>query len=524
MEDDTVISAVCFIQSVAAIVIQTGFRRHLACLTVEKMRLENAIVPQSQKPKSHNKKSLEPIGRRAETVLSIECEEASNKDIMNDIPMYTHETLCEKSGQHSKESQQHRFLLDAKNQKGFKSMEIRMYELAAIRIQSVFRGFWVRDCVSVDHYCAKVIQTAYRGFHCRMQYNFDVHRIIVVQSIWRRFNARFAADDRLAATIYLQAAIRGYQMRKLYTKLLSERKPNRIFAELKTSSRDMTAKSKKPFRFSKKELKVAAATLIQATWRMYWSELNFIKTLVDVLIVQSAARGWLARKQLKAEHKKQTQRNVTSRQGKLVFWSSPPRSGKPKAVTISPFNAGGSPSGRDPMVPAVRLPAQWSTQLDAQPAVVTPMNDAPENSEFQSSDNFKLQRSTFDLQPRSRCSGSKNSAFPLADTEEAKTKSLLTTLPSERVSANSSVLQNHALKGRLEGDGSDMASTAVRRQAYARLANVISVQAKLQESLVVNPSSPRFDSVAVEPNAKDLLSMWKDRDKKNSLVLGRKPR
>jgi len=76
---------------------------------------------------------------------------------------------------------------------------------AAIRIQSAFRGFWVRDCIKVDHYCASTIQSVFRGFHSRSQYCLDYHRIIIIQKAWRRKMARKETARRNANTQFRQA-------------------------------------------------------------------------------------------------------------------------------------------------------------------------------------------------------------------------------------------------------------------------------------------------------------------------------
>eukprot|EP00977_Amphora_coffeiformis_P005838 scaffold1225_cov164-Amphora_coffeaeformis.AAC.14 len=141
---------------------------------------------------------------------------------------------------------------------------------AAVKIQSVFRGFWVRDCINVDHYCAMVIQKAFRGYLCRVNFQYDRYRIVLVQSIWRRSIARSDVAHVLACAILLQAVTRGFLYRKNRA-----RGPN----------------------FAKRDH--SAALVIQCSWRRFWCESVLIRTLVDVLISQSVVRGWLARQKLK---------------------------------------------------------------------------------------------------------------------------------------------------------------------------------------------------------------------------------
>lgn len=139
------------------------------------------------------------------------------------------------------------------------SMELlarQMYILAAVRIQSVFRGFWVRDCLNVDHYCATLIQKNYRRHLYRSMYLAEMERVD-------------DDDDLSIFAVVIQAVVRSY---------LSRRKVqvDRVFSAQRH----------------------AAATAIQTRWRAYVCELDFIKTLVDVLIVQSIARSWLAKKRV----------------------------------------------------------------------------------------------------------------------------------------------------------------------------------------------------------------------------------
>lgn len=148
----------------------------------------------------------------------------------------------------------------------FNDMTFRMYNLAAIQIQSTFRGWWVRDSLSVDHYCATLIQRIFRGFLCRTNYHFDLYRIIVIQSIWRRNAAREAAVDRLACVMAIQAAYRGFAVRRSFDA------------------------------WGLAQTEVWAATKIQTRWRGYDAQMNYLHTLADILVVQSIARVWLTKR------------------------------------------------------------------------------------------------------------------------------------------------------------------------------------------------------------------------------------
>jgi hypothetical protein len=165
-----------FMKVVAAIVIQTFFRRHLA---------------------------YELTCRRYRAVLLIQ--------------QFCHRCLRKKKDE-SMELRQSRHLL---------------YDVAAIQIQAAWRGFWVRDCILVDNYCATLIQKLFRGHFARWSYGYDIYRITMAQSIVRRF--------------LVQSAVR----------------------------------------------KDKAATIIQSHWRGYTGVKQFINQLADILIVQSVCRRWL---------------------------------------------------------------------------------------------------------------------------------------------------------------------------------------------------------------------------------------
>jgi hypothetical protein len=159
--------------------------------------------------------------------------------------------------------------------KEFEIMAQRMYVLAAIQIQSVFRGFWVRDCLDVDQYCATVIQNAFRRFRLQNNFHYDLYRIVVVQSVWRGNIARGSAFNKLALIIAIQSAFRGFSARwKL------QRRRDRMWQADR----------------ARRATRMVAAIVIQSRWRSYVCESHFIRSLVDVLIVQTVFRRWSAKR------------------------------------------------------------------------------------------------------------------------------------------------------------------------------------------------------------------------------------
>ena len=173
-----------FIKVVAAIVIQTFFRRHLAYKLT--WRRYSAVLK---------------IQRFFHSVLE---QRRTNSVILKQAP--------------------HRF-----------------YDLAAAQIQAAWRGWWVRDCMKVETYCASIIQCTFRAYSARLTFKFDIYRVIVAQSVARRFLVRL----RLV-----------------------------------------------------KEQKEIAAILIQSQLRAYLAKKKSMRTLMDILIVQCMCRRFLARKKL----------------------------------------------------------------------------------------------------------------------------------------------------------------------------------------------------------------------------------
>ena len=189
-----------FMKVVAAIVIQTFFRRHLA---------------------------YKSTCRRYRAVLLIQ--------------QYCHQYLRKKKDV---------------------SMELRhcrhrLYDVAAMQIQAAWRGFWVRDCILVDNYCATLIQKLYRGHLARWCYGYDLCRITIAQSVVRRF--------------LVQSSIR----------------------------------------------KNRAATLIQARWRGYVGVKQFICQLADILIVQSVCRRWLVNQATKQNNQRKN-KGINNKQSAII--------------------------------------------------------------------------------------------------------------------------------------------------------------------------------------------------------------
>lgn len=142
-----------------------------------------------------------------------------------------------------------------------KRTTFHFYDLAATQIQAAWRGWWVRDCLNVETYCACMIQKAFRCHLAQRQYVYDLQRIIVVQSVMRRFLTTLAIEKQ-----------------------------------------------------------TKAATTIQTVWRKSAAKHKYINTLVDILIVQSVCRRFLALKRIASINKKKTmpQRQTPKRVGGII--------------------------------------------------------------------------------------------------------------------------------------------------------------------------------------------------------------
>ena len=238
-------SYVQFVQAVAAVVIQTKVRQRLAKKQVQAMRNQR-------------------YGNRGNYGYS-----QANTNAMVRKPY----ALAKKARQANQ----------AKASRGRKDVALDFYSLAAIQIQAAFRGWWVRDCIGVDNFCATMIQKIYRGYRCRKEY----HQII---------------DDevtRLYGSVRIQAAMRGALVRK-----------ERAFDPMQ------------PYH--------DAATKVQALWRSFVCEMTFLRAYEDILVVQSIARGWIARRRFRSlletkSNKFSNQRKTSARFKSSRFSSSTPR-------------------------------------------------------------------------------------------------------------------------------------------------------------------------------------------------------
>jgi IQ calmodulin-binding motif len=111
-EDANLISD-AFIEAVGAIVLQTAIRRFLAMRMAERLRMASRHQPPNTSPSCSEPSRSRNRAPQAEiSALTIDQEQSTHTDPMEQEDFF--------------------------------------YDLAAIQIQSVFRGWWVRDSINVD--------------------------------------------------------------------------------------------------------------------------------------------------------------------------------------------------------------------------------------------------------------------------------------------------------------------------------------------------------------------------------------
>lgn len=387
-DEDSGLISDAFIEAVAAIVLQTAIRRFLAMRRTQRLREEKKVSSHSKRPPwakdsehstgksgarnpqegmhhaqhmSHPKAPPEEKShtyRTDDTPVDFETrmqQQAEKLKALVGKASATADSTLSKSKPQQKVSPRQPAASEE-----FQDMEERMHHLAAIQIQSSFRGWWVRDSINVDHFCATLIQTAFRRWHTRMEYHYDLFRITVVQSVWRQKMVYRRVRFLQFLIIRIQAAARGYLARRrighlgsfpsddlAYSHSQDSRKTTKerlashqhswkghrdrravaaIAAGRKsTSQRQWKADSnsreysqtkhysprRHPQQQQQQQLRTpasdlearihnVAATIIQSAWLGYINRMGYLQTYADILIIQHMARRWLERQRRKA--------------------------------------------------------------------------------------------------------------------------------------------------------------------------------------------------------------------------------
>eukprot|EP01083_Nonionella_stella_P217204 779931_1 len=111
----------------------------------------------------------------------------------------------------------------------------------------MWRGWWVRDCLNVENYCASLLQRNFRSYWARLNFKYDQYRVIMVQ-----------------------AQARSYLVKRKISKMN------------------------------------AAATSIQCQLRVFLARYRTYQTLANIMVVQSVCRRFLAKKRVDILMKKRS--------------------------------------------------------------------------------------------------------------------------------------------------------------------------------------------------------------------------
>lgn len=182
---------------------------------------------------------------------------------------------------------------------------------AATKIQSIQRGGMVRDQLMLEHCCAIEIQRHVRGLIASLFVYEQIYKITVAQACVRRKLALDKAMDRMVAIIQIQSVFRGHLVR------IRKEQWTRSATQVQTAWRSFSGRfnyqldlldiiivqsifrrkaAVKVYNEKSQERNERCATLIQSHWRSYDCTMNYLHFLADVLIAQSVARRWMAKR------------------------------------------------------------------------------------------------------------------------------------------------------------------------------------------------------------------------------------
>jgi hypothetical protein len=182
---------------------------------------------------------------------------------------------------------------------------------SAVAIQAVIRGRLARDDLDFKHVCAIEIQRVTRGYVATMRVYEDIYRVTMVQSYVRMRQAMDKTTLKLAHVIQVQSVVRGFltrrrqeyqqvcavaiqaNWRRFYTRLNYQFDLLDIIITQSVWRKKLAIQQvdrKKEERFDK------AVISVQSRWRQYDCTMNYMQSLADILVAQSAVRRYLALK------------------------------------------------------------------------------------------------------------------------------------------------------------------------------------------------------------------------------------
>eukprot|EP00934_Nitzschia_sp_Nitz4_P007842 Nitzschia sp. Nitz4//scaffold263_size26989//15141//20918//NITZ4_008226-RA/size26989-processed-gene-0.25-mRNA-1//-1//CDS//3329544772//7832//frame0 len=183
-----------------------------------------------------------------------------------------------------------------------------------IKVQAIVRGGQTRTDIICQHVCAIEIQRHVRGYLATMRVYEDIYKVTMVQSHVRMKLAMDEATRRMALVIQLQAVARGFLTRKrleykqacavaiqanwrcFFTRLTYQFDLLDIIIVQSVWRRRVATRKVEALRQARLN---RSATIIQAKWRSYDCNMNYLHYLADVLLAQSAVRRYLARKRVR---------------------------------------------------------------------------------------------------------------------------------------------------------------------------------------------------------------------------------
>lgn len=196
------------------------------------------------------------------------------------------------------------------------AVETATYKLAfVIQMQSIMRGFLVRTKLKTMNEKAITMQRLWRGHSSRLNYQFDLLDIIQIQSLFRAKKARRIVESlnhkqAIKSAIVIQTRWRSYDCTMNYLHYLAdvlivqstarrwaavnEAKERRRELE-HVSAKEIQAKSR-GFLVRNRIKQQDAALSIQKTWRGFVGYAEYMFTIADIVIAQTQARCWAARR------------------------------------------------------------------------------------------------------------------------------------------------------------------------------------------------------------------------------------
>ena len=93
------------------------------------------------------------------------------------------------------------------------NLQMQPYHLAATQIQALFRGWWSRECIKVDVFCATLIQRSYRSYRHQLSTEVCDAAATLIQAHWRRYTAELSFINDFGRILIVQSICRGYIVR-----------------------------------------------------------------------------------------------------------------------------------------------------------------------------------------------------------------------------------------------------------------------------------------------------------------------